>query len=103
MTHIRNAQGNNFSEVASDTINQVVGQFSEGINAMFAGFKSFGQNFSTGGFAPNGQQQSSHNTHLRLGGAPTADEIHSGMEQSKRVMDSHIPFGEEDLRAIGDN
>jgi len=102
MTHIRNAQGNNLSEVMGDTINQVVGQFSEGINAMFSGFKSFGQNFSTGNFASNGQQQSSHNTH-RPGGPPTSDEIHSGMEASKEIMDLGIPFGSEDLRAIGDN
>jgi len=102
MTHIRNAQGNNLSEVVGDTINQVVGQFSEGINAMFAGFKSMSSNFGIQGFAPNGQQQSSHNTH-RLGGPPTADEIHSGMEASKEIMDLGIPFGSEDLRAIGEN
>jgi len=101
MTHIRNAQGNNLTEVMSDTINQVVGQFSEGINAMFSGFKSFGQNFSTGNFAANGQQQSSHNTHIP-GGPPTADEIAAGRLAAQRQMDAQIPFGEEDLRAIGD-
>jgi len=53
MTHIRNAQGNNLTEVVGDTINQVVGQFSEGINAMFSGFKSFSSNFGVQGFAPN--------------------------------------------------
>jgi len=102
MTHIRNAQGNNLTEVMSDTINQVVGQFSEGINSMFSGFKSFSQNFSTGSFAPNGQQQSSHNTHIRLGGPPTSDEITAGRLASQRQMDATIPFGAEDLRAIGD-
>jgi len=107
MTHIRNAQGNNLSEVMGDTINQVVGQFSEGINAMFAGFKSFGQNFSTGNFAPNGQQQSSHNNNSfmqhRAGEPPTSDEIAAGRLAAQRQMDAQIPFGDEDLRAIGDN
>jgi len=101
MTHIRNAQGNNFSELASDTINQVVGQFSEGINAMFAGFKSFGQNFSTGGFAPNGQQQSSHIVSGISTSESFKDNTHSQMLASKRQMDSQIEFGAEDLRAIG--
>jgi len=103
MTHIRNAQGNNLTEVMSDTINQVVGQFGEGINSMFSGFKSFSQNFSTGNFAPNGQQQSSHNTHIRLGGPPTADEIHAGMKSSEIVMQAQeVDFfgGPEDTRAV---
>jgi len=102
MTHIRNAQGNNLSEVMGDTINQVVGQFSEGINAMFSGFKSFGQNFSTGNFAANGQQQSSHNTH-NFGGPPTANEIRAGMEASKRQMQAQeVDFfgGPEDTRVV---
>jgi len=105
MTHIRNAQGNNLTEVMSDTINQVVGQFGEGINAMFSGFKSFGQNFSTGNFAPNGQQTShntSHNTHIP-GGPPTADEIHAGMLSSERQMQAReVDFfgGPEDTRAV---
>jgi len=104
MTHIRNAQGNNLTEVMSDTINQVVGQFSEGINSMFSGFKSFGQNFSTGNFAPNGQQQSSH---LQTSNISTSesfkDNVHRQMLASKAQMDSEIEFGAEDLRAIGDN
>jgi len=105
MTHIRNAQGNNLTEILSDTINQVSGQFSEGINSMFSGFKSFSQNFGVQGFANNGQQTShntSHNTH-RLGGPPTADEIHAGMESSERVMQAkEVDFfgGPEDTRAV---
>jgi len=102
MTHIRNAQGNNLTEVLSDTINQVTNQFSEGINAMFSGFKSMSSNFGIQGFAPNGQQQSSHNTH-NPNEPPTADEIHFGMEQSKSIMQSEIEFGAEDIRAAGNN
>jgi len=102
MTHIRNAQGNNLSEVMGDTINQVVGQFSEGINAMFSGFKSFGQNFSTGNFASNGQQTS----HVPVSNISTSesfkDNTHAQMLASKAQMDSQIEFGSEDLRAIGD-
>jgi len=107
MTHIRNAQGNNLTEILSDTINQVSGQFIEGVNAMFSGFKTFSQSISTQGFAPNGQQQTSHNTshntHIRLGGPPTADEIHAGMESSERVMQAQeVDFfgGPEDTRAV---
>jgi len=107
MTQIRAAQGNNLTEVMSDTINQVAGQFTEGINAMFAGFKSFGQNFNTGNLAANRQQQSSHNNHSFMessaGEPPTADEIAAGRLEAQRRMDLGIPFGEEDLRAIGGN
>jgi len=109
MTHIRNAQGNNLTEIMSDTINQVVGQFGEGINSMFSGFKTFSQSISTQGFAPNGQQQqqqTSHNNdsfmHSRSGQPPTADEVHAKMEASERVMQSkEVDFfgGPEDTRA----
>jgi len=102
MTNIRNAEGNNLSEVISDTINQVTNQFSEGINAMFSGFKSMSSNFGLQGFQSNGQQQSSHNTH-RFNQPPTSDEITAERLASQRRMDATIPFGEEDLRAIGNN
>jgi len=104
MTNIRNAQGNNLTEVMSDTINQVVGQFGEGINAMFSGFKTFSSNFGVQGFAPNGQQQSSH---LINTGESTSiafkDAIIAGKQSARRRMDAEIPFGPEDLRAIGGN
>jgi len=104
MTHIRNAQGNNLSEVVGDTINQVVGQFSEGINSMFAGFKSFSkQGFA--GFNQQGQQVNAvHNTHpTGMNEPPTSDQITAGRLAAQRQMDALIPFGSEDLRAIGDN
>jgi len=104
MTHIRNAQGNNLTEVMSDTINQVVGQFSEGINAMFSGFKSFGQNFSTGNFAPNGQQ---HTTLAEVSNISTSesfkDNVHRQMKASEAEMQSReVDFfgGAEDTRAV---
>jgi len=104
MTHIRNAQGNNLSEVMGDTINQVVGQFSEGINAMFSGFKSFGQNFSTGGFAPNGQQQTSHVVPSNISTSESfKDNVHRQMKASEAEMQSReVDFfgGAEDARAV---
>ena len=104
MTHIRNAQGNNLSEVMGDTINQVVGQFSEGINAMFSGFKSFGQNFSTGNFAPNGQQQTQHTQVSNISTSESfKDNVHRQMEASEREMQSkEVDFfgGPEDTRAV---
>jgi len=103
MTHIRNAQGNNLTEIMSDTINQVVGQFSEGINSMFSGFKSFSSNFGVQGFAPNGQQQSSHVPVSNISTSESfKDNTHAQMLASKAQMDSQIEFGSEDLRAIGD-
>lgn len=108
MTQIRQAQGNNLTEILSDTINQVSNQFSEGINSMFSGFKTFSQSISTQGFAPNGQQQTSHNTshipddsiQLRPNQPPTADEINAGRLAAQRQMDAGIPFGAEDIRAV---
>jgi len=103
MTNIRGAQGNNLSEILSDGINILAGQFSEGINAGVNGFK---QMFGSGGgiqnFAPNGQQQSSHNTH-NFGGPPTADEINAGKLSSEKVMQAkEVDFfgGPEDARAV---
>jgi len=104
MTHIRNAQGNNLSEVVGDTINQVVGQFGEGINAMFSGFKSFSSNFGVGGFAPNGQQQTQHTQVSNISTSESfKDNIHRQMEASEREMQSkEVDFfgGSEDARAI---
>jgi len=104
MTHIRNAQGNNLTEILSDTINQISGQFSEGINAMFSGFKSMSSNFGLQGFAPNGQQQQVVNEHPEgFNGPPTADQIHSRMLASEKVMQAkEVDFfgGPEDTRAV---
>jgi len=102
MTNIHNAAGNNLGEILSDTINQVVGQFSEGINSGVNGFK---QMFGSGGGIQsftNNVQQSSHNTHNN-GGPPTADQINAGRLASQRVMDAQIEFGAEDVRAAGGN
>jgi len=103
MTHIRNAQGNNLTEILSDTINQVSGQFSEGINAMFSGFKSMSSNFGLQGFAPNGQQTQ----HTQVSNISTSesfkDNVHRQMEASEREMQSkEVDFfgGPEDTRAI---
>jgi len=102
MTHIRNAQGNNLTEVLSDTINQVTNQFSEGINAMFSGFKSFSSNFGVQGFAPNGQQQ-----HTPVSNISTSesfkDNVHRQMEASEAEMQSReVDFfgGPEDTRVV---
>jgi len=102
MTHIRNAQGNNLGEVLSDTINQVVGQFSEGINSGVNGFKQMFGSGGIQGFGNNGQQQSNHNTHIP-GEPPTADEINAGKLASEKVMQAkEVDFfgGAEDTRAI---
>jgi len=104
MTQIRNAQGNNLTEVMSDTINQVANQFSEGINAMFSGFKSFGQNFSTGNFAPNGQQQTQQAPVSNISTSESFKaNIRRQMLASKAEMQSReVDFfgGSEDERAI---
>jgi len=104
MTHIRNAQGNNLTEVMSDTINQVVGQFGEGINAMFSGFKSFSSNFGVQGFAPNGQQQTQHTQVSNISTSESfKDNVHRQMEASEAEMQSkEVDFfgGPEDTRAI---
>jgi len=104
MTHIRNAQGNNLTEVMSDTINQVVGQFGEGINAMFSGFKSFSSNFGVGGFAPNGQQQTQHTQVSNISTSESfKDNIHRQMKASEAEMQSReVDFfgGAEDDRAV---
>jgi len=105
MTHIRNAQGNNLTEVVGDTINQVVGQFSEGINAMFSGFKSFSSNFGVQGFAPNGQQQQTQHTPVSNISTSESfkDNVHRQMEASEKVMQAQeVDFfgGPEDTRAI---
>jgi len=104
MTHIRNAQGNNLTEVMSDTINQVVGQFGEGINAMFSGFKSFSSNFGVGGFAPNGQQQTQHTPVSNISTSESFKaNIRRQMLASKAEMQSReVDFfgGAEDARAI---
>jgi len=104
MTHIRNAQGNNLTEVVGDTINQVVGQFSEGINAMFSGFKSFSSNFGVQGFAPNGQQQTQHTQVSNISTSESfKDNVHRQMEASEREMQSkEVDFfgGPEDTRAV---
>jgi len=106
MTHIRNAQGNNLTEVLSDTINQVTNQFSEGINAMFSGFKSFSQNFGVQGFAPNGQQQTSHiqdpNDNISTSEA-FKDNVRRQMKASEAEMQSkEVDFfgSPEDTRAV---
>jgi len=103
MTDIRNAQGNNLSEVIGDTVNQVVGQFSEGINAMFSGFKSMSSNFGLQGFQANGQQ-TSHNTHsTESTSVEFKDNIRRQMLASEREMQSReVDFfgGAEDARAV---
>jgi len=104
MTHIRNAQGNNLTEVLSDTINQVTNQFSEGINAMFSGFKSFSQNFGVQGFAPNGQQQTQHAPVSNISTSESfKDNVHRQMEASEAEMQSReVDFfgGPEDTRVV---
>jgi len=105
MTHIRNAQGNNLTEVMSDTINQVVGQFGEGINAMFSGFKSFSSNFGVGGFAPNGQQQQTQHTPVSNESTSESfkDNVRRQMLASEAEMQSReVDFfgGSEDERAV---
>jgi len=105
MTHIRNAQGNNLTEIASDTINQVVGQFSEGINSMFSGFKSFSSNFGVGGFSPNGQQQQTQHTPVSTESTSESfkDNQRRQMLASERQMQSQeVDFfgGPEDARAV---
>jgi len=104
MTHIRNAQGNNLTEVMSDTINQVVGQFGEGINAMFSGFKSFSSNFGVGGFAPNGQQQTQHApVSTESTSVSFKDNVRAQMLASEAEMQSReVDFfgGAEDARAV---
>jgi len=104
MTHIRNAQGNNLTEILSDTINQVSGQFSEGINAMFSGFKSFSSNFGVGGFAPNGQQQTQHTPVSNISTSESfKDNVHRQMVVSERQMQAkEVDFfgGVEDERAV---
>jgi len=102
MTQIRNAQGNNLGEIMSDTINQVVNQFSEGINSGVNGFKQmFGNGGGIQSFA-NNVQQSSHNSHL-AGGPPSADQVRSQMLASEKVMQAkEVDFfgGPEDTRAV---
>jgi len=100
MTQIHDANGNTISEKVSDTINQVANQFSEGINAMFAGFKTMSQQ-GVQGFANNGVQ-TSHNVR-NPNEPPTSDEITARRLASQREMDSHIEFGAEDVRAAGGN
>jgi len=104
MTHIRNAQGNNLTEVMSDTINQVVGQFSEGINSMFSGFKSFSQNFGTQGFANNGQQQTQRAPINKESTSESfKDNIRAQMLASEAEMQAREPDffgGSEDARAV---
>jgi len=105
VTHIRNAQGNNLTEVMSDTINQVVGQFGEGINAMFSGFKSFSSNFGVGGFAPNGQQQQTQHTPVSTESTSVSfkDNVRAQMLASERQMQAQeVDFfgGAEDTRVL---
>jgi len=97
---IHNAEGNTLSEKVGDTINQVVGSFAEGINAMFAGFKTMSQQ-GFDGFQANGVQTSSNVRNPNE--PPTSDQIHFEMERSKAVMQSEIEFGREDQRAAGGN
>jgi len=102
MTNIHNATGNNLGEVLSDTINQVVGQFSEGINSGVNGFRSMFGNGGIQGFAPNGQQ-SSHNTHSTESTDESfKDDIRRQKLASEREMQSkEVDFfgGAEDARA----
>jgi len=105
MTHIRQAQGNNLTEIMSDTINQVVGQFGEGINAMFSGFKTFSQSINTQGFAPNGQQQQTQRAQASRESTSESfkDNIRAQMLASEADMQSReVDFfgGAEDARAV---
>jgi len=104
MTHIRNAQGNNLSEIVGDTINQVVGQFGEGINAMFSGFKSMSSNFGIQGFAPNGQQTAIGTQVSKESTSESfKDNVRRQMEASEIEMQSkEVDFfgGSEDARAV---
>jgi len=103
MTNIRQAQGNNLTEVLSDTINQVVGQFSEGINGMFSGFKSFSSNFGIQSSAPNGQQPrrlqvSKDSTSESFKDNVRAQQLASEEDMQSREVDFFGGF--EDQRAI---
>jgi len=104
MTNIRGAQGNNFGELLTDSINIIAGQFSEGINSGVNGFKQFFGGSGIQGFAPNGQLQSSHNTHSTESTSEAfKDNIRRQMLASEAEMQAReVDFfgGPEDARAV---
>jgi len=103
---IRSAQGNNLSEVLTDSINILSGEFTEGINGAVNGFKQFFGKGGIGNFAPNGQLQTSHiqdpNDNISTSEA-FKDNIRRQKLASERNMQAkEVDFfgGPEDTRAI---
>lgn len=102
MTDIVDARGNNLSEKVGDTINQVVNQFSEGINAMFAGFKTMSHQ-GIQGFSNNGGNAQVAGNFGESTSEVFKDRQHKQMLRDKAITDSKIEFGAEDVRASGGN